>query len=335
MKNDTIIIAEFSGHLQDLCADFVRLKKASGLVYSTETGILKRFDAFSNSYELPPNTLTKELMIAWCEKRMHETPKTHSARVLVVRHFAQYMAQMGHDAYIPPLVRKYSAGQLRFRAHIFSDTELTRIFAQIDNLEIARRSPHKHIIMPIMFRLFLCCGLRLSEAVNLKRRDVDLPQGILTIRDTKFGKSRLVPMTENLTKMCREYHMKICALYPDNIYFFPSYKGDQYNTKAIYAIFRQVYQDAGYSHGGRSKGARIHDFRHTFAVRCLKNWVLNGRELTTVLPALSVYLGHADLRGTQFYLQLTADLYPYITKQFEECFGDTIPTVKEADHEAN
>lgn len=266
---------------------------------------------------------------------MHESSKTHSARVLVVRHFAIYLLQMGYDAYMPTLVAKCESGKLQFRAHIFSDIELKRIFEQIDTMPPTNYSPYKHSIMPVMFRLFYCCGLRLAEAVNLKRVDTDLQEGILTIRDTKFGKSRLVPMSKNLTEMCREYHRDILAIYPDNEYFFPSWKGGQYSTKTIYAIFRKAYQDAGYSHGGRSKGARIHDFRHTFAVRCLKKWALAGQDITSMLPALSAYMGHADLRGTQCYLQLTADLYPHITKQFEQSFGDVIPDWQEVTYETN
>ena len=335
MKNDTIIVTDFSGPLGDLCADFVRLKRASGLIYGTESGILKRFDAISSKFSLPDKTLTKELALTWCQKRIHESTKTHSARVLVVKHFAIYMAQMGYDAYLPALMAKYSFGKLRFRAHIFTDTELQRIFHGIDTLQPNGYTPHRHIVMPVMFRLFYGCGLRLSEAVNLKRRDVDLEQGVLTIRDSKFGKSRLVPMDENLTAICKEYSQRIFVFYPTNEYFFPSPKGNQYNKKTIGAIFRKAYQDAGYSHGGRSKGARIHDFRHTFAVRCLKKWVLSGRDLTSALPALSAYLGHADLRGTQFYLQLTADLYPYITKRFEQSFGCVIPDWQEDAYEAN
>lgn len=335
MKNDTTIAAKYSGPLGALCEDFVRLKRASGLHYNTESGILKRFDTFSKGFSLSPGTLTKELAVAWCEKRIHESTKTHSARVLVVRHFAMYMVQMGHHAYLPTLMAKYNFGKLRFRAHIFTDAELQRIFEQIDGIRPNGKSPHKHIVMPVMFRMFYSCGLRLSEAVNLKRCDVDLEQGVLTIRDSKFGKSRLVPMAESFAGICREYDHRISVLYPNNEYFFPSHKGDQYNTKTIYAIFRQVYQDAGYSHGGRSKGARIHDFRHTFAVRCLKKWVLSGKELTSALPALSAYLGHADLRGTQSYLQLTADLYPHITEQFEQSFGGMIPDWREGVYEAN
>ena len=220
MKNDTMITTEFVGILKEFCLAFVSLKRASGLRYSTESGILKRFDAFSREFVVPPGTLTKELVLAWCEKRMHESAKTHSARVLVIRHFATYLLQMGCDAYVPNLAAKYNFGQMRFRAHVFSAAELKRIFNQIDNMSPTNYSPHKHIIMPVMFRLFYCCGLRLSEAVNLKHTNADLQLGILAIRDTKFGKSRLVPMEKNLTEMCREYHHKITQFYPDNEYFF-------------------------------------------------------------------------------------------------------------------
>ena len=122
----------------------------------------------------------------------------------------------------------------------------------------------------------------------MKVDDVDLENGVLTIRQTKFSK-------------------------------------DRYDVSSIESIFRELLFKAGISHGGRNAGPRIHDFRHTFSVRCLKKWVLDGRNITSALPALSAYLGHTDLRGSEFYLRLTSDLYPNITCNFEKIFGDVIP----------
>ncbi|QGU00314.1 Integrase/recombinase, RitB [Candidatus Syntrophocurvum alkaliphilum] len=90
-------------------------------------------------------------------------------------------------------------------------------------------------------------------------------------------------------------------------------------------MFRKIIWQANISHSG--KGPRLHDLRHTFAVHCLKKWVLAGENLTNLLPYLSVYLGHNDLRGTQHYLRLTSDLYPTITTSVEQHFSNTIPEV--------
>ncbi|WP_197079076.1 tyrosine-type recombinase/integrase [Candidatus Syntrophocurvum alkaliphilum] len=106
---------------------------------------------------------------------------------------------------------------------------------------------------------------------------------------------------------------------------FPSPYGENYNESTIYKLFRKIIWQANISHSG--KGPRLHDLRHTFAVHCLKKWVLAGENLTNLLPYLSVYLGHNDLRGTQHYLRLTSDLYPTITTSVEQHFSNTIPEV--------
>jgi integrase/recombinase XerD len=109
--------------------------------------------------------------------------------------------------------------------------------------------------------------------------------------------------------------------------FFPSPFGGHYSEGTFYCLFRKVLRQAQISHLGRGKGPRIHDFRHVFAVNCLKKWVLEGRDLNNCLPYLSAYLGHKDLRGSQRYLHLTADLYPDITSKIEKYCSFIIPEV--------
>lgn len=106
--------------------------------------------------------------------------------------------------------------------------------------------------------------------------------------------------------------------------FLSSPRKNVYDQAAIYREFRKLLWKARISHGGRGNGPRIHDFRHTFAVHCLKKWVLNGVDVAASLTILSAYLGHVNLKGTQHYLRLTADLFPEITAKIEEKFGHCI-----------
>ena len=99
----------------------------------------------------------------------------------------------------------------------------------------------------------------------------------------------------------------------------------------MYHLFRGILWKVGISHSG--KGPRLQDIRHSYSVHCLKKWVLNGEDLTSLLPYLSAYLGHVDLRGTQHYLRLTADLYPEIIASVEQNFSFLIPEV--SCHEAD
>jgi hypothetical protein len=155
--------------------------------------------------------------------------------------------------------------------------------------------------------------------------DVNTEEGTLTVRNVKFHKDRLVPMHPSLVERCRVYKEEIHPVGQSEDIFFPSSQDGRYSERVIYAYFRRFLWDAGISHWGRGKGPRVHDLRHAFAVHCLKRWVQSGVDLTVSLPYLSVYLGHAGLKGSQRYLRLTAELYPDIARAMDERFGHILP----------
>lgn len=234
------------------------------------------------------------------------------------------MVRLGYEAYIFP-ASAISIDRYSYVPYIFSEKELKSIFTICDSFTVSSVSPNRHLILPLLFRILYGCGLRISEALNLKLNDVDLKQGTLFIRNTKFGKERIVPMDETLTERCRLYADKVHHFESCNTFFFMSPYGGRYKEGTIYKLFRGILWKAGISHSGR--GPRLHDIRHSFSVHCLKKWVLNDEDLTNLLPYLSSFLGHVDLRGTQHYLRLTADLYPKIIASVEQNFSSLIPEV--------
>ena len=121
----------------------------------------------------------------------------------------------------------------------------------------------------------------------------------------------------------------------ENAYFFPAPAGQAITQGNVYKNFRRFLWQARISHGGWGKGPRLHDIRHTFAVHCLRQWVLQGKDLAAYLPILKTYLGHDSFRDTARYLRLTAELYPDITAKVEHAFGHIIPSMGGDDHETN
>jgi integrase len=148
---------------------------------------------------------------------------------------------------------------------------------------------------------------------------------VLTIRQGKFRKDRLVPMSPSLHAYLRRYHGEMGKRAADAL-FFPAPHGGVYSLHTPYTTFRWMLRAAKIPHGGRGQGPRVHDLRHTFAVRRLEAWYREGADLSTKLPVLSTYLGHESMAGTQRYLQLTAELYPDLTKLLEQHFGSLIPS---------
>lgn len=236
------------------------------------------------------------------------------------------MVRLGHNAYIYP-ERAVPVDRYHYVPYIFSEKELAKIFTAADNIPYSSVSPVRHLTLSLLFRVLYGCGLRISEALNLKISDVNLKDGTLSIRQAKLDKDRIVPMAESLIERCKKYLIEAHKAYPQNPYFFPSPYGGRYADKCIYDYFRRFLWSAGISHGGRGHGPRVHDFRHCQAVHCLKKWVKQGEDLTAMLPYLSAYLGHVDLRASQYYLRLTADLYPTIVSAVEANYPNLIPEV--------
>ena len=315
---------EFKSVFKKNLIGFIEEKQAIGYKYSKGLSQLKRFDCFVCTLQSEPKELSKELVLKWTEHLPGETISTQAGRVSTLRGFAKYLNRIGEKAYIYPrglvTINRYS-----YTPYIFSKDEILAIFKACDEFPICKTTPYRHLAVRLIYRLLYSSGLRVSEAANLKVDDVDLLKGTLSIRNTKFGKERLLPMSDELTERFRVYYQQVLFGNTGNSYFFSTSKGTHYSESAIYKIFREIIWSAGISHTGN--GPRLHDIRHTYAVHCLKRWVLEEKEISNCLPYLSAYLGHEDMRGTQHYLRLTADLYPDIIKKVDGSCSQLIPEV--------
>jgi len=321
--NKHIYYGPFKTYIQD----FVELKQAIGYKYLSESGHLKRFDTFTLDKYYLANALTKEIVLDWCTKKSYEKQKNLCSRASVIRQFALYIDNLGTTAYIIP--KNYFKTGERYIPHIYTDDELKRFFQETDKCHYCNECPQRHLIMPIIFRMIYSCGLRLSEARLLKVNDVDLEAGILTIHHSKKDNSRLVPMTDELTKKCKVYSNQVHVYSDLEHYYFLLINNTPMTISNIFLW------KAGISHGGKGYGPRIHDFHHTFAVHCLKKWSLEGKDLMTYLPILRVYLGHDSFEETAYYLRLTADVFPQITLKLETMYSDLIPELSGDNYEAD
>lgn len=306
---------------------YIAEKQAVGYKFKKGAEMLKSFDSYVCSQSLKETVLTKQLVMDWTVRKPNETISTQCGRISLLRGLAEYMNRVGYSAYVYPK-SMVTVDRYAYIPYIFSSDEMKRIFEVCDHYPPNDSTPNRHLVMPLLFRMLYGCGLRISEAVHLTQQDVDLNKGCLYIRNTKFNKERILPMAESLTERCREYFETVEIGKKGNPFFFPSPYGGYYSESTLYKLFRVVLHQAGISHLGRGKGPRIHDLRHVFAVNCLKKWVRGGKNLNNCLPYLSAYLGHEDLRGSQRYLRLTADLYPDITSTIEKTCSYIIPEME-------
>jgi integrase/recombinase XerD len=323
----------YSSPFQVFIKEVIYQKRSLGYKYDSSARVLYQFDKFSLTYGCTEPVLSKQLVDAWTQKRPNETQATLRTRAGVVRQLGMYMTRLGVPAYVLPknIIQKGP----RYIPYIFSNDELAEFFKQVDTCHYCAEVPHRHWIMPLLFRMLYGCGLRISEALNLKVRDVDLESGVLTIIDGKFNKDRLVPISKELLHRCPAYMKQVHLFSDSNAYFFPSPTRQAITKGNVYKNFRKFLWQARISHGGWGKGPRLHDFRHAFAVHCLRRWVLEGKDLTAYLPILKTYLGHYSFSDTSQYLRLTAELYPDITAKVEHAFGHIIPIMRGEGYETD
>ena len=315
--------ARFESALAPLIEQFIQEKRACGYRYHEAARMLVRFDHFLSGEVLPAHELPRSITRKWLAKQPHESAATQQHRISIVRQFSMYMCRLGYPADVPvrSLAAKSGAG---FSPRILTHAEVQQLLHAADQFTPTAQAPLRHLIMPEVFRLLYGCGFRLGEVLHLRVADVDLDRGILTVREAKFGKDRLVPPALPLVQRLRKYAAG-AGTRPSDAYFFPSRHGGPWSIGAVYRLYRHLLLRCRIPHAGRGKGPRAHDLRHTFAVHSLLRWYRQGADLDAKLPVLATYLGHQSLAGTQRYLHLTAELFPQITVRANAAFGDVIP----------
>ena len=308
--------------LADILQQYIQLQKQTGLKFETQEKYLRHFDTYHFCKGYTEVILTKPMLHDFIyDKR--ERPVSHRNKEIVMRDFSTYLNQHGNCSYIP--LAKTIIPRCKYVPHIFTKDEIARFFLAVDKYPQTPKST-RNTVDPVLFRFLYCTGTRISEALNLTISDIDIDNGVATILGAKNNKNRYLPMEKNLTDRIRYFVESFHHLSGNETSLFPSlHMGSmgKMDISTAYRHFRDYLLMADIPH--TANGPKIHNFRHHFAVACLKKWVLNGNDLTNMIPYLSAYMGHSDFRGTQYYLRLTADLYPDIISRTEAEFGFVIP----------
>lgn len=308
--------------------DFVAQKRALGNKYDACVEALNLFDDFCMKHDVEKPVITEELYLNWCRQRPNENATTQNIRIRYVQLFCKYLHNNGMDA--PYVFHSLPKRDRKFIPYIFTEEEITRLISAIDkhNSVPAVGTPIRHLVHPVLFRVLCGCGLRINEVLTLKTEDVDLSQGIFLIREAKGGKDRMIVLSDSLKEICCAYRAEPVIQEYGHEYFFPNRDHGYYDSSTIYADFRKYLLLSGIPHRGRGHGPRLHDLRHTFAVRVLSNWQREGKDLYTCLPILQTYLGHSQLSATEKYLRLVPELYSQVTEVFKAEFGSIFPEVQ-------
>jgi integrase/recombinase XerD len=298
--------------LQQLIEQYIAFQQSLGMAFVTDAITLRAFGRAlgvrASVGDVRPQQVekflgkTKPVTVTWHNKYGR------------LRSFFRYAVSRGYlaEAPLPTLIPKRPPD---FVPYIFSRQELRRLLQVID--ADRRKTCLEPVTIRTIILLLYGAGLRLREALDLSRADVDLSGSMLTIRKTKFGKTRLVPLGPQLSQALAQYARRVQGG-PAKPQFFTTRMGTSVKPDTLQHNFRILCDLAGIRRtDGTSEQPQLHDLRHTFAVDRLTSWYRQGANVQRLLHLLSVYLGHVHIRHTQVYLSMTPELLQEANKRFE------------------
>lgn len=305
---DSIYITYPGGIFTPIIVKFLEYKRSLGYRYdSGRMYSLRKILVQLNNYETSVPELTEQMVWDIQKKNPNESHSTQSTRITLLRQLALYMNQQGFKAYVLPS-GVYKFQKTTFKASIFSRQEVENLINVCDYYckKSCNLSPSAMIVYPFLIRTLYACGLRISEALRLKYGDVDLAEKFLIIRESKNNKSRYIPLSDSLTANLRIYEQikEESRIQSHDESYFPAPDGYRYSRSAASRQIKIFIEQANIRKTSSGRYPRVHDIRHTTAVRILENLDAKSLDLNMNLPLLSVFLGHETFWETEQYLQL-------------------------------
>lgn len=298
--------------LEQQAADYLRIRRALGFKLERAEKLLAQYLAYLDT--TGHDHMTVENALAWATLPAAGGGNWWAQRLSVVRCFGGYLHALDPAHEIPPadvLARRVR----RSVPFLYTEQEISALMAASDRLRgWLRQTTYRTLI-----GLLAVTGMRVGEAIRLDRPDLDLGAGVVTVRDSKFGKSRELPLHATTVTALREYlrirdehqHGSVS----DALLISPA--GTRLIYCNVHATFRQLRADAGLTARSSACRPRVHDLRHRFAVQTLLDWYRGGVDVQATLPLLSTYLGHTHPRHTFWYLQAAPELMAIAAERLE------------------
>lgn len=314
--------------MASLAEDYLSERRALGFDLRIPGGLIIAFARFADERG-HTGPLTDEIVLSWVQGQAKQaSPMSWARRLDVLRPFTRYLARLDPATEFPQTAI-FGRSHRRLAPHIYSEQEICDLLAATRRL--APEGGLRPATYQTVFGLIAATGLRLSEALHLHCGDVDLDGGVLTVRNTKFRKSRHVPIHATVVAALQRYldvRAQHGAINQDSPLFL-SQAGGFIAKRTINGVFQKLRTDLGWTARGGHGEVRIHDLRHTFICRRVQLWHEHGADIDNAMAALSTYVGHAKISDTYWYLTGVPDLMAVAGKRFEQ-FAASV----EGDHHA-
>jgi integrase len=303
--------------LHDALTEYLATRRALGTQLKWPESSLRRFVDFVTAEGA--EFVTTELAVRWAVQAEGVQRATHARRLAIVRGFAVWLQATDARTQVPPQ-RLLPAVHRRPAPHIYSDREIADLMAAARQLRSA--SGLRGTTFQTLLGLLAATGLRPGEALALDGGDVDLVSGVLAVRESKFGKSRFVPLEDSTRNALSAYATFRDTVRPcrETPAFLVTARGRRLGASAARRTFATLCQAVGLRprrHRRNGRGPRLQDFRHSFATRRLVEWYRAGLDVDRLMPRLATYLGHVSTVETYWYIQAIPELLRLATERLE------------------
>jgi len=300
--------------LRTLLEDYLATRRALGFKLRTEGAGLKTFVSYLEAAGV--DHITIEMAQTWARLPASVQSVQWARRLGFVRGFARYCSAFDPRTQVPPADLILST-RVRRSPHFFSDGDIEQLLRAA--LALPPVDGLRRWTFHCLFGLLSVSGLRIGEATALTFNDVDLQEAILTIRSTKFGKSRLVPLHSSTVAVLADYmqrRQEFCAAHSTDR-LFVNERGAPLTHDQSIDTFQRLLKKIGVTNQREHRRPHLHDLRHRFALRTLVQWYRDGQDVERQLPALSAYLGHTEARNTYWYLSACPELMGLARERLE------------------
>lgn len=316
--------SKFIAENYKLLQEYILERENIGFQADTYLRYIKNFAKFCITNHI--NDFNDEAVNLWLTRKPREGNRTYESRINKTRNFLIYLKRRGIQLSLYPCIKLKKAN---FVPYIYSDEEIKRYFENVDSY----RTKRFYLIvfqLPVMMRILYCCGLRISELLNIKMDHIFLEDGYIDIVNTKNNTNRTIFLTDELIQLTTRYLKIIVGFNIHSEYLFFSTKGMKYSSDVLRRVHEEIL---GLSKIHRPEGLRprIHDFRHTFATKALKQLIEMNISPYSALPILSAQLGHKTTAGTEYYIHLLRLTYPEMQRKLDHHFDELYNFLDEDD----
>lgn len=308
---------------------YIQIKRSLGFKYEAQVSNFKRLDRdLIERNEMGPG-LSKEFCDYWYERTPPESEATYYARCILLREFSGFLNNLGIVSYCP---RPPKYPKSTYVPYVFTHSEIQDLFDAADSITHRyHKSENGTYCISVILRVLYATGLRVGELLSLKDDDVDFTLKTIVVKDSKNCTQRIIPIGDDLCESLIQYvefRNKLLTGFNEAKYLFTNLQGGKITTHAVRMAFRLCLIKAGIHYQGPQKGPKVHCLRHTFACHSIAQMSHDGYDTYVIMPILATFLGHKALDSINYYIRMTAEVFPTIRKQLEDSCINVYPMIR-------